>query len=130
MTSLVVHPRVIGDQNLPVEQCVMRRTMNARKALMQGLINLSPDCNAAVRLQSEAFTRKLSPTQRVGLSIHLFLCSWCRRYRAQIKKLRELGLPHEGRTNELPSGRTLSPEARERIQRSVVEVKRGGNLPN
>ena len=125
----LVPPREIGIGIFRVDECAMSWIRNAKKALMEGLINLSPSCNTAVRLQSEAFLRKLRPTQRAGLGIHLFLCSWCRRYRAQIKKLREVSLRQEHRDDESSAGGTLSPEAKKRIQRSMDDVSARANSP-
>ncbi len=56
--------------------------------LVQSIRALSPNCKAAIRLQSEALDRPLPLIQKIGLRIHLALCVWCSRYTKQVKFLR------------------------------------------
>jgi hypothetical protein len=79
---------------------------------------LSPNCREASRLQSEALDHSLSLPQRLGLRIHLLLCKWCRRYGKQIRFLREAVHEHPDELTE-SAARKLSPEARERLKRSL-----------
>ena len=88
------------------------------KALTRGLGALSPSCKAATRLQSEALDHKLPLRQRFGLRVHLMLCKWCRRYGRQIRLLRRMAHEHSEEVTEA-TPRTLSPEARERLKRSI-----------
>jgi hypothetical protein len=79
---------------------------------------LLPACREASRLQSEALDRKLSVPQRFGLSLHLLVCKWCRRYGKQIRFLREAAQEHpENLADAVPQ--TLSAEARERIKQRL-----------
>ena len=90
------------------------------KSIARGAGELSPSCREAVRLQSDALDRPLSPRQRLGLRIHLILCRWCRRYGGQIKFLRTAardGVEHD----VLRMSAALPPEVRERIKRSLRE---------
>jgi len=101
--------------------------MEQRKTLLgslkNGLRTISPNCREASRLQSEALDHELTPLRRFGLRMHLILCKWCRRYGKQIRFLRHAAHKHpEQLSGATPH--TLSPEARERIKRSLRdEVK-------
>jgi hypothetical protein len=86
--------------------------------LKTGLRTLSPNCREAGRLQAEALDHPLSLPQRLGLRLHLLLCKWCRRYGKQIRFLRQAVHERSDEVNEA-SPRTLSPEARERLKRSL-----------
>ena len=88
---------------------------NIAKTLTRGLADLSPNCKAASRLQSEALDRKLPLRQRFGLRAHLLLCKWCRRYGKQITFLRDAAHEHPDKMAE-PVPQRLSDEARERIK--------------
>jgi hypothetical protein len=79
---------------------------------------LSPSCREASRLQSEALDRPLSRAERLGLRLHVLLCSWCRRYGRQIRFLNSAIREHPDAANEGGS-QTLSPEARERLRNSL-----------
>ncbi|MGP8198075.1 MAG: zf-HC2 domain-containing protein [Limisphaerales bacterium] len=89
---------------------------NVVKSLFGMLGDLSPSCKEAIRLQSAALDRKLTPTERFGLRLHLVLCQWCRAYGRQVAFLRSAAreLAQDDRHPQLQA---LSPEARERIKR-------------
>ena len=92
--------------------------MELLERIVTALRTLSPNCREASRLQSEALDHPLSRGQRLGLRMHLLLCKWCRRYGKQIRFLRQAVHEHPDEVNEaIP--RTLSPEARERLKRSL-----------
>jgi hypothetical protein len=97
--------------------------MRMLKALFRMAGELSPNCREATRLQSEALDRRLGPGRRIGLSIHLVLCKWCRRYGKQIGVLRSAAHRHEKPEQFLPS-QSLPPEARERIKRRLCEAEK------
>lgn len=97
------------------------------KNFMQRLANLSPSCRQAARLQSAALDGRLSPSQKLGLRIHLCLCQWCRRYGSQIEFLRTAS-QHDPKPDESLPVRNLSPEARERISRRVAEARKETQL--
>src|SRR2546426_10521622 len=95
----------------------MNRLANLTQRLFRGMAELSPRCQEAVRLQSEALDRRLPIRQRLGLRLHLILCKWCRRYGGQIKFLRSAAPQHAQHEEHehLPS-QCLAAEARERIR--------------
>jgi hypothetical protein len=91
---------------------------NITKKLVNGLADISPNCKAANRLQSEAFDHKLSLPQRLGLRIHLVLCKWCRRYGKQIAFVHNTAHSHPDElTKSMPQ--QLSEESRERIRQQL-----------
>jgi hypothetical protein len=75
-------------------------------------------CRDASRLQSEALDKELSFFQRLGLSLHLLICKWCRRYGKQIRFLRGVAHDHSENLSEAVPQK-LSPEARERIKQRL-----------
>ncbi len=84
---------------------------------------LTLTCEESSRLLSASIDRELSPSERTAIGFHAFVCRFCRRYRRQIKFLRDAV---RNRSTELFSAtesgglsEKLSPEARERI-RSVL----------
>src|SRR2546427_11661475 len=91
---------------------------NIAKTLTRGLADLSPNCKAASRLQSEALDHKLPSRQRFGLRVHLLLCKWCRRYGKQITFLRKAAHEHPDEMAE-PVPQKLSVEARDRIKQKL-----------
>ena len=88
------------------------------KPVARGITFLSLGCREASRLQSQALDRKLPLVQRIGLRMHLLLCKWCRRYRQQIRFLRDAALQHPDRLSA-PVRRNLSQSARDRIQQRL-----------
>jgi len=92
------------------------------KTLAQRLGALSPDCKEAIRLQSAALDRRLTPLERFGLRSHLFLCKWCCSYGRQIRFLRSAARGHAHDDQHSPQ-LALSSEARERIKRSLQPEK-------
>ena len=91
---------------------------NVMKSLGRGMVELSPGCREATRLQSEAMDRPLPLRKRIGLKIHLVLCRWCRRYGKQIGFLRSVAHEHEKHEETLPS-QTLRPEVKERMKQRL-----------
>ena len=78
-------------------------------------------CKDVTKLVSESMDRSLPLGKRVGVRLHLLICRFCERYRRQILLLRETArhLAHAGEMPGEPFSETLSPEARERIRRSL-----------
>ncbi len=101
----------------------MNRPPNFLKTLVRGVGKLSPSCKEAVRLQSVALDRTLTPVERFGLRFHLLLCKWCRAYGKQIRFLHSAA-KESASDDDYPSPTpTLSTEARERIKRSLQSGK-------
>jgi len=104
----------------PLAGTTMNWLVKIVKIVVSGLVDLSPGCKTATRLQSEALDRKLPLRQRFGLRVHLLLCKWCRRYGKQITFLRSAAHAHPDEMAE-PVPQKLSDEARERIKHRLRE---------
>src|SRR6266705_6520899 len=102
----------------PLAGTTMNWLVKIVKIVVSGLVDLSPNCKAVTRLQSEALDRKLPLRQRFGLRVHLLLCKWCRRYGKQITFLRSAAHEHLDELAE-PIPQKLSAEARDRIKRRL-----------
>ena len=78
-------------------------------------------CKDVTRLISESMDHSLPFGKRVGVRLHLFICTFCSRYERQLLLIREtvgrlaatVDAPGE------PSRETLSVEARERIRETI-----------
>ena len=103
----------------------MNRLPNVLKTLVRGLGKLSPTCKEAVRLQSVALDRGLTPSERFGLRLHLLLCKWCRAYGKQVRFLHSAAkeCAHASAHDHPSSQPALSSEACERIKRSLQSGK-------
>ncbi|MGO8696812.1 MAG: zf-HC2 domain-containing protein [Limisphaerales bacterium] len=97
--------------------------MNVLSNLARWVGELSPSCKEAARLQSLALDRPLRPVEIMGLRFHLLFCKWCRAYGKQIRFLRSTARERVPENEPLSSPPALSPDARERIKRSL----RSGN---
>jgi len=84
---------------------------------------VSPNCKEAVRLQSVALDRTLTPVERLGLRFHLLICKWCRAYGKQIRFLHEVPKKRASDDDLCASHLALSSEARERIKRNLQTGK-------
>jgi hypothetical protein len=96
---------------------------NILKSLARRAGELSPSCKEAVRLQSIALDRALTPAERFGLRFHLLFCKWCRAYGKQIRFLHSAAKKHASDDNQPSPQPALSSEARERIKRSLQSGK-------
>jgi hypothetical protein len=92
--------------------------MNFLEKIRTGCAELSPDCREASRAQSEMLDHPLPPAKRLGLSLHLLICKWCRRYGKQIRFLRAAAQEHHDELTEA-GPQKLSGDARERIKRRL-----------
>jgi hypothetical protein len=96
--------------------------MNFWYKIRSACAELSPNCREAVRAQSEALDRPLSPAKRIGLWMHLLICKWCRRYGKQIGFLRDAAREHQEQFAGAEPQK-LSSEARERIKQRLQDQK-------
>jgi hypothetical protein len=90
--------------------------------IQSGCAALSLNCREATRAQSDALQGPLSPARRIGLSLHLLLCKWCRRYGRQIRFLHEAAREHGEELAEA-SPQALSNAARTRIKQRLRDQK-------
>jgi hypothetical protein len=80
-----------------------------------------PSCKEVSRLVSEAMDRELPVGRRLAVRIHLTMCRFCDRYRRQLLAIRETlrRCAAERPDAAADPGFALSPEARDRIRRSL-----------
>ncbi len=78
-------------------------------------------CKEVAQVVSESLDRKLPFFQRMGLRMHLLMCKLCAENRKQFRFLREAMNHCEKHGKDLESCTTLTPEARERIKRSLSQ---------
>lgn len=79
-------------------------------------------CREAAPLVSEAMDHPLPRVERIALRMHLLICRWCRRYRAQLARLRAVAREAGHRHNSLPEA-ALSIQAKERLQQAIRNAK-------
>ena len=82
---------------------------------------LTVHCDEIVPLVSQSLDADLSRTQRFAVRIHLLSCTACKRFRKHMAFLHDAlrGCYDKGEHPESFLSHSLSPEARERIQRSL-----------
>ena len=80
---------------------------------------INATCRDAARMISEHEVRKLRWAERFGLSMHLLICSSCRRYRRGVLMLRML-LRQAASTGALDSTEKLPPPSRQRIREKLT----------
>lgn len=77
-------------------------------------------CKEVTQLVSESLDRDLRVYQRMSMRMHLLMCKFCSRYRKQLFILHDALRLHCEHDKELDAhGSCLSPEARERIRKSL-----------
>ena len=76
-------------------------------------------CKDASRLISEGQERPLSGRERWSLRLHLWLCDNCRRFDRQLRFLRQAFQSIGKRVETDEQGPQLSPDAKDRIRRSL-----------
>ena len=77
-------------------------------------------CKEASHLASKAMDNKLTWRERLGLGLHIAMCSLCRRYVRDMKKLRTM-LRKLGKSGGvlLPESVKLSEQSRQRIKHAL-----------
>jgi hypothetical protein len=78
-------------------------------------------CKDATRLISQSMDATLPIGKRIGVRVHLLICIYCTRYERQLLLIRET-LRRLAATEDRPewqAGQILSPEARDRIKKSL-----------
>ncbi len=76
-------------------------------------------CKEVSYLVSESLDRKLPLWQRIQVRLHLLMCRFCSRFRKQVLFLRDTARHYLMAVEETETGPGLSPEARDRIKRSL-----------
>jgi hypothetical protein len=85
-------------------------------------------CQGASTLASRALDERLRPDERLAMWGHLLACKSCRRFRRQLRFLRQALKERDGGTKQGGDVRdALSPEARARIEQAVAAALRAGD---
>jgi RNA polymerase subunit RPABC4/transcription elongation factor Spt4 len=77
------------------------------------------NCKEVSRRISESMDHNLPLYQRMLIWMHLLMCKYCARFRRQIIMLREVCRSYQLNENFLDSTVILSPDARERIRKTL-----------
>src|ERR1041384_6341051 len=96
----------------------MQNLKSLTATIKAGFRAVLPTCREVTRLQSDALDHDLRFSRRLGLRLHLLVCTWCRRYGKQIRFLRAAMHDHPDDFCKA-SVQGLSPEARERLKRAL-----------
>lgn len=92
--------------------------------LVNSVRRLSPTCQEAARLISDARERQLPAIDRIGLRLHLAICGACRRYKRGLEYLSRL-LQSKAALDTVSDEARLSDAAKARMQEKISEqVKR------
>ena len=90
------------------------------KKLEDILVANTPRCKDITRLLSAGQDRKLSWKERVQVQLHFVICIWCERYGQHLGLLRHYLRDIPEHTHDM-NCEHLSPEARERLKRTLRE---------
>ena len=87
------------------------------------LLRKLPTCRQTVETISLSMERKLTMREKIDLKLHLWICAWCQWYLEHLHLIRDAARAKATESPDLTSasGPALSPEARERIKRSLSE---------
>jgi hypothetical protein len=80
------------------------------------------NCSEMAPLASKSLDERLAPRERWMLAVHLMLCRFCQRYDRQLRFLREVIRLTNGERLAGATPHTLSPEARRRIIRRLIDL--------
>ncbi|MBI3804412.1 MAG: hypothetical protein HY282_11695 [Nitrospirae bacterium] len=86
--------------------------------LVQFLARITPPCKEVVQQISESMEHPLSLQQNVRMRLHFLICKWCARYMKQLHFIRSI-LRRDAERAGQNAPAALSPEAKERIKRSL-----------
>lgn len=73
-------------------------------------------CQQASKLVSDAYERRLAPGERLRLRWHLLICSMCRAYERDIRRIESALRKLRG---DPPEGTSLPEEERQRISKAL-----------
>lgn len=93
----------------------------ANYAMMRLMVRVMPSCRDISQLISDGMDRKLPLRKRLSIRLHVSMCGLCRRYEKQLHLLRE-GTHHYADPDENEVEKSLSPEAKEKLQKALERV--------
>ena len=90
--------------------------MNGQSSALKAIAS----CRAASRLMSISLDRRLLVREQVAMQVHLAMCSACRAYRRQIRRID--AILRQATEARLPGGEALDVAARERIRAGLAQA--------
>jgi hypothetical protein len=93
----------------------------AKRAASIWLAHRLPPCKDVTQMVSDAMERKLPLRRRLEVRLHFLICVYCLRYFKQLQFMQEAAQQHATQIErgETAPTRSLPPEARERLKRSL-----------
>lgn len=82
------------------------------------LAKVTPDCDRITRLASESLERPLTGVERLQLKFHFLICSWCKRYLAQLQTLHRCSCEIREYIPPEP-GLSLSADEKQRLKQAL-----------
>jgi len=76
-------------------------------------------CEQATLLAVKKEEGRLTPAEKAGLFFHLLICSFCRRFVKQSRRLQKMGQSCHEQMHDHPAPFTLSPESQARMQEEI-----------
>jgi|SRR5690349_16125869 len=107
------NPRPADDTSVFQEQ---RNWIQLR--IVKLIVRLTPPCPDVVRLLSLGMEQKLSLITRIRLRIHFLMCSFCQRYAAQLKYLRQVSHEFPEKVGDV-STEQLPEDAKQRMREAL-----------
>ncbi|MBD3219504.1 MAG: hypothetical protein GF310_14635 [candidate division Zixibacteria bacterium] len=98
---------------------VKRIMLKMQGFMMKAMIS----CDEASRLASKSLDTKLTPGEKMRMKMHLMACRFCRSFEKQIHAIRSILRSKSKEMTEDTEEKSLSTEARERLENSIKENK-------
>jgi hypothetical protein len=70
-----------------------------KRAVRRWLLRALPTCRQTVETASQSMERQLTPSERIKLKLHFWVCAWCRWYLEHLQLIRDASR-EQARTDE------------------------------
>ena len=80
------------------------------------------NCNKVSMMVSESMDRKFPIHRRILITVHLFMCRYCYRFKKQLQILRNAAGLEDIHEDDLGRSPSLSKETRERIKQAMRDL--------
>lgn len=90
-----------------------------KHAIRYWLLRHLPACRNTVAVISESMDRDLTTRERLSVTLHLWVCSWCQWYLEHLVTIRETLRAQPFETDQLNPLTSLTTEARDRIKKKI-----------
>lgn len=87
------------------------------------------NCKQISELASRALDEKLTLRQRMSLRMHLLLCSMCRGFARNLRRIQDACSQERSRLSDDSANAetSISPEARDRLRKNIEKAARNGS---